>query len=155
LAVNCRIHAGASIVGEGGNNPGCRPQFTNGIRRTAMAASGRFTQKKFEQSILHGVTLVDFDAPWCAPCRAQKPILDTVKKKYRGKAAVKKIDIDDNRDIALHLGIQSIPTIIIFKEGKEMNRFIGLQTAEMLNRALKKLIDQPYSSKNWHPVSLS
>ncbi len=120
-----------------------------------MAASGKLTQKKFEQSILHGVTLVDFDAPWCAPCRAQQPIIDTVKKKYQGKAAVKKINIDDNRDIALHLGIQSIPTIIIFQEGKEMNRFIGLQTAEMLNRALKKLIDQPYSPQKWHPVSLS
>lgn len=120
-----------------------------------MAASGRLDQKKFEQSILHGVTLVDFDAPWCAPCRDQKPIIDTVKKKYRGKAAVKKIDIDENRDIALHLGIQSIPTIIIFKEGKEMNRFIGLQTEEMLIRALKKLVDQPYSSQNWHHVSLS
>ena len=120
-----------------------------------MAASGRLTQKKFDQSILHGVTLVDFDATWCAPCRAQQPIIETVKKKYQGKAAVKKIDIDDNRDIALHLGIQSIPTIIIFKEGKEMNRFIGLQTAEMLNRALKKLIEQPYSSQNWHHVSLS
>jgi len=120
-----------------------------------MAASGRLTQKKFEQSILHGVTLVDFDAPWCAPCRNQQPIIDTVEKKYRGRAAVKKIDIDDNRDIALHLGIQSIPTIIIYKEGKEMNRFIGLQTEERLNRALKKLIEQPYSSPNWHHASLS
>jgi thioredoxin len=155
LAVNCRNHADDSIFGEGGNNPGCRPQFTKGTRRTAMAASGKLTQKKFEQSILHGVTLVDFDAPWCAPCRAQQPIIDTVKKRYLGKAAVKKINIDDNRDIALHLGIQSIPTIIIFKEGKEMNRFIGIQTAEMLNRVLKKLIDQPYSPQKWHHASLS
>jgi thioredoxin 1 len=143
LAVNCRIHAGASIVGEGGNNPGCRPQFTNGIRRTAMAASGRFTQKKFEQSILHGVTMVDFDAPWCGPCRNQKPIIDALKKNYRGKATVQKINIDENQDIAMHLGIQSIPTIILYKDGKEMNRFIGVQNARTLTRALKNLIDRP------------
>jgi thioredoxin 1 len=106
-----------------------------------MAALGRITQEKFEQSILHGVTLVDFDAPWCVPCRAQQPIIDALKARYRGKAAVKKIDIDKNQGIALHLGIQSIPTIILFKEGREMNRFIGLQTSDTLGNALKKLID--------------
>ena len=120
-----------------------------------MAATGRLNQKKFERSILHGVTLVDFDAPWCAPCRAQKPIIDALKKNYQGKAAVKKINIDDNRDIALHLGIQSIPTIILFNEGREMNRFIGVQTEETLNRALKKLIDRPHSAQHWHHVPLS
>ncbi|MBC2712445.1 MAG: thioredoxin [Desulfosarcina sp.] len=109
-----------------------------------MAAIGRLTQKNFERSILHGVTLLDFDAPWCGPCRAQKPIIDALKKDYQGKAAVKKINIDENRDIALHLGIQSIPTIILFKEGREMNRFIGVQTAETLNMALKKLIGRPH-----------
>ena len=113
-----------------------------------MAAIERLTQEKFEQSILHGVTLVDFDAPWCAPCRAQKPIIDALKKNYHGKAAVKKINIDDNRNIALHLGIQSIPTIILFKEGREMNRFIGLQTAETLNSSLKKLIAENYVRKS-------
>lgn len=120
-----------------------------------MAASGRLTQKKFEQSILHGVTLVDFDAPWCGPCRAQKPIIEALKKNYQGKAAVKKINIDDNRDIALRLGIQSIPTIILFKEGREMNRFIGLQTTETLNRALKKLLERPHLAQDWRHAPLS
>lgn len=120
-----------------------------------MAASWRFTRKKFEQSILHGVTLVDFDAPWCAPCRAQQPIIEALKKNYQDKAAVKKIDIDENRLIALHLGIQSIPTIILFKEGREMKRLIGLQTAETLNRALKKLLDRPHLAQNWLHAPLS
>ena len=55
-----------------------------------MAAPGRMTQKNFERSILHGVTLVDFDAPWCAPCRAQRPIIDTLKKLIaeKGEAAI-------------------------------------------------------------------
>jgi len=109
-----------------------------------MVAIGRLTRKHFEHSILHGVTLVDFDAPWCAPCRAQKPIVDELKTNYQGKAAFKKINVDENRDIALHLGIQSIPTIILFKEGREMQRFVGLQTAETLNRSLEKLMDRPH-----------
>ena len=120
-----------------------------------MAATGRLTRKKFEQSILHGVTLVEFDAPWCEPCRAQRPIIKALRKNYQGKAAVKKIDIDENRDIALDLGIQSIPTIILFNEGREMNRFIGVQTAEALNRALKKLINLPHLAQPKHHVPLS
>lgn len=108
-----------------------------------MGAIGRLTPKHFEQSVLHGVTLVDFDAPWCGPCRTQKPIIAALKKNYRGKAAVKRINIDENQDIAMHLGIQSIPTIILYKDGREMDRFIGVQTAGTLARALKKLIDLP------------
>jgi thioredoxin 1 len=118
-------HAGDSTIREGGNNLGCRPQFTNGTRSITMAAIGRLTRKKFEQSILHGVTLVDFDAPWCKPCRDQKPIIDALKKNYQGTAAVQKINIDDNRDIAINLGIQSIPDHHhLLKNGIEMNRFI-------------------------------
>jgi len=93
------------------------------------------------------VTLVDFDAPWCGPCRAQQPIIGTLKKNYRGKASIRKINIDKNRDIALHLGIQSIPTIILFKDGREMNRFIGIQTTETLNKAIRRLIDRPYPAQ--------
>jgi thioredoxin 1 len=108
-----------------------------------MAASGRLTQKKFEQSILHGVSMVFFDALWCAPCRAQKPIIDALERTYQDQATVKKIDIDDNQDIALYLGIQSIPTIILFKEGQEMNRYIGLQNNETLAKALQQLVGYP------------
>jgi thioredoxin 1 len=107
-----------------------------------MTAIQELTWQNFEQSILHGVTLVDFDAPWCKPCQDQKPIIEALKKSYRGKAAVQSINIDDHRDIANNLGIQSIPTIIIYKSGKEMNRFIGLQTTKTLAVALEDVIDQ-------------
>ena len=96
--------------------------------------------KDFDDAILKGVTLIDFNAPWCDPCRAQDPIINDVKKAYNGKATIAKVDIDQNPKIAMDLGIQSIPTLILFKDGKEMDRFIGLQAADTLNRALEKFI---------------
>jgi thioredoxin 1 len=106
-----------------------------------MAAMGKINQEAFERSILQGVTLLDFDAPWCGPCRAQQQAIDALKKSYRGKAAIHKINIDENSDFAFRLGIQSIPTIILFKEGREIKRFIGLQTSDTLKAALQALID--------------
>jgi thioredoxin 1 len=94
----------------------------------------------FENTIENGVTLVDFNAPWCAPCRAQEPILDEVQKTFKDQATVAKIDIDKNQEIAMKLGIQSIPTLIVFKDGAEITRFVGLQDAGTLDRALSTVI---------------
>ena len=94
----------------------------------------------FERAIENGITLVDFNAPWCGPCRAQEPILDEIEKTFEGKATVAKIDIDQNQDVAVQLGIQSIPTLIAFKEGKEITRLIGLQDAGTIDRVLSDLL---------------
>jgi thioredoxin 1 len=93
-------------------------------------------QKNLANTLKRGVALIDFNAPWCAPCRAQDPIIAKLEESYFGRACIAKVNIDKNRDIAMKLGIQSIPTIILFKEGKEINRFIGLQTAETLSGAI-------------------
>ena len=98
------------------------------------------SQKDFESSIENGVTLVDFNATWCAPCRAQEPILDEVQKVFEGKATFIKINIDHNQEIAVKLGIQSIPTLVFFKEGKEIARLIGIQDAEALDRVLTDIV---------------
>lgn len=105
-------------------------------------AANRSLEKNFDLSISKGVTLVDFNAPWCKPCRAQEPIIHALKKIYRGAANVAMLNIDENREIAFKLGIQSIPTIIIYKDGMEMNRFIGLQNNETLAKALQRLIGE-------------
>ncbi len=97
--------------------------------------------KDFENSIENGVTLVDFNAPWCAPCHAQEPILDEVQKAFEGKATFIKINIDHNREIAVKLGIQSIPTLIFFREGKEITRLIGIQDARDLDHVLTDIIN--------------
>lgn len=101
----------------------------------------RSLEKNVVFSISKGVTLVDFNAPWCKPCRAQEPIINALKKIYRGAAKVAMLNIDENREIAFKLGIQSIPTIIIYKDGMEMSRFIGLQNSDTLEKALQRLVD--------------
>jgi thioredoxin 1 len=94
--------------------------------------------KYFDDTILEGIALIDFNAPWCDPCRAQDPIINDVQKAFNGKAVVAKVNIDENPKIAMDLGIQSIPTLILFKNGKEIERFVGLQAADTLNKALEK-----------------
>lgn len=104
-------------------------------------SADRSLQRRFRQSVARGVTLVDFNAPWCDPCRAQAPIVRALEKRFNGTARVKIVNIEKYREIALQLGIQSIPTIILYKNGREMRRFIGLQTGETLGRALRTLVD--------------
>jgi thioredoxin len=94
------------------------------------------SRSDFEKTIQEGVTLIDFNAPWCGPCRAQEPILTAIGERYNGKAHIAKMNIDNNGDVALTLGIQSIPTLILFKNGHEIQRFVGLQKAETLNQAM-------------------
>jgi len=99
------------------------------------------SQKDFKSAIEKGVTLVDFDTPWCAPCRAQDPILARLAERFAGKAAVVKVDMDENRKTALSLGIQSIPTLIFFKNGREIQRFVGLQSEKILADTLEGILD--------------
>ena len=101
-----------------------------------MAEIELSSQKDFEKTIVNGVTLVDFNAPWCDPCRAQDPVLKQLAEAYNGQATVVKVNIDEVREIALNQQIQSIPTLIIYREGEELNRFVGLQSADTLQRAL-------------------
>jgi thioredoxin 1 len=94
----------------------------------------------FEQAIERGVTLLDFNAPWCAPCRSQEPILETLAQNYDGKALIASINVDENQDVAIRFGIRSIPTLVIFKDSKEIQRFVGLQPEMTLSEALNQLV---------------
>ena len=93
-----------------------------------------------EKIIQQGVTLVDFNAPWCGPCRAQEPILLALDECYHGRATIATMNIDENGDVAMHMGIQSIPTMVIFKNGQEVNRLVGLQKAETLHQVLDQAL---------------
>ncbi len=91
---------------------------------------------QFPFPLPRGVVLVDFYTSWCIPCRNLEPALKQLEDTYRGKASVARIDIDENRKVAMALGIQSIPTIIIFKDGREQKRLLGLQTLSSLSAAI-------------------
>lgn len=94
--------------------------------------------KTFEEKVKKSKTavLVDFFATWCGPCQAMSPIIDELadEKEYE----VYKVDVDENNDLASSYEIASIPTVVIFKDGKEVNRLQGLQNKENLLKELKK-----------------
>jgi len=84
-------------------------------------------------------TLVDFWAPWCGPCRMQGPVVDDVAAKAGERFQVTKVNLDENPELAQLLEIRSIPTLIIFHQGKIVDRMVGLQSAEKLYSALESV----------------
>ncbi len=106
-----------------------------------MALKKLQSTQEYEKAIERGLTLMDFNAPWCAPCRTQEPILERLSIQYEGKAVVSEMNVDENQEIAISLGIQSIPTMIIFKNKKEIQRFVGVQSENTLSDAMDRLLD--------------
>jgi thioredoxin 1 len=79
----------------------------------------------FESTIAEGVTLVDFWAPWCGPCRMIAPIIEELAEDFDSKATIAKVNTDEEQDIAIKYGIRSIPTLIIFKNGEVADQMVG------------------------------
>ncbi len=96
------------------------------------------SNKEFEKVIKNGVSLIDFNAPWCAPCRSQEPIINNLAGQLKGRAIVAAMNLDNHQDLAEKLNIQSIPTLIIFKNSKERRRFVGIQPELILSDAVEK-----------------
>ena len=90
----------------------------------------KLTEDNFQKTIENGVILVDFYADWCGPCRMLAPILEKVANELHGKAHVGKIDIDHAQKTASTFQVTSVPTLILFVEGKEAGRLVGLRDAE-------------------------
>ena len=94
----------------------------------------KLTTDNFEQEVLQAQqpVLVDFYADWCGPCNAMAPVIEELAKELEGKVKVGKINVDENPDIAVEYNVMSKPTLIVFKNGKEEKRLVGLRNKEEL-----------------------
>ena len=105
-----------------------------------MAGHGilEFTNKNFQSQVLNdpGVVLVDFWAEWCVPCRMLAPTIDQIAQEFAGKVKVGKLDTDANQETAVNYDIRSIPTVIVFKGGQVVKKFVGLTNKAQLAEAL-------------------
>ena len=100
------------------------------------------TDATFDNNVLQSAqpVLVDFWAAWCAPCRMLEPTVDAVAEKYAGNARVVKVNVDENPSISQRYGIKGIPTLILFKGGKEEERVVGATSKDAISRMIDKLI---------------
>lgn len=105
-----------------------------------MADTIELTDVNFDQEVKRATkpVLVDFFANWCGPCKMQLPIVDEVAKEFQGKARVGKMNVDNARIKSAEYGITSIPTLLVFKDGKVVEKLAGLHTQTQLADVLKK-----------------
>jgi len=89
------------------------------------------TNENFEATIKEGVSLVDFWAPWCGPCRMIAPVIEELAEDFDGKANICKVNTDEQQEIAGKYGIRSIPTILFFKDGEMVDQMVGAASKDV------------------------
>jgi thioredoxin 1 len=102
------------------------------------------TDASFEDDVSQhpGIVLVDFWAPWCGPCKALAPLLDELAGDYEGQARIAKINADDNKTVGERFTVRGLPTLIVFQDGVERERVLGLQSKSRLAALLDKYVDE-------------
>ncbi|CAM3354002.1 thioredoxin [Paenibacillus taichungensis] len=97
------------------------------------------TKKTFNNQIQSGVTLVDFWAPWCGPCKIQLPIVEALADEMKGTATLAKVNVDEETELAGQFGIRSIPTLLLFKDGALVDTMVGVNQKDVLKEKILKL----------------
>lgn len=105
-----------------------------------MANVTELNESNFDAEVLQSPqpVLVDFWAPWCGPCRMIAPLVEELAQEHRGSLKVAKINIDDSPALASNYGVSSIPTVMIFKGGEVVDRFVGVQPKSRLQTAIEQ-----------------
>ncbi len=104
-----------------------------------MSDLASITDASFQESVAQGVTLVDFWAPWCGPCKALTPVLEKVAAELEGRAKIVKMDLDANPGTAASQGIMSIPALVLFKDGKRLDQR-GSQSAAQIRALIESAL---------------
>jgi thioredoxin 1 len=98
------------------------------------------TDEDFQNAISNGVTLVDFYADWCGPCKRMEPIIHELAAELKGQAVIAKFDVEKYQTVPGNFNVTSIPTVIVFKDGKEYQRIIGLRDKQTLKSMITALL---------------
>ena len=104
------------------------------------SAIKHLSDANFQAQVKTGVTLVDFWAAWCMPCKMMAPVLNETADALGNTTQIGKLDVDSNRETSAKYGVRSIPTLILFKNGKEVNRFVGVKTKDFLLKEISKVV---------------
>ena len=102
-----------------------------------------FSQANFDEEVLKAQTpvLVDLWAAWCGPCRMIGPVVEELSDQYAGKVKMGKLNVDDHPQVAAQYGIMNIPTLLLFKDGKEVDRIVGVVPKEELARRVESVLN--------------
>lgn len=102
----------------------------------------KVTDQNFDTEVNSGLTLVDFWAPWCGPCKMLGPVIEELSSDFNGKIKIAKLNVDENPMVSSRYSVMSIPTMILFKNGEPVEKIVGFQPKAVLQRYLQSKLEE-------------